>query len=248
MRDLFAGLLDLWLPPACAACGEPTEHALCARCTAALPRIPAGRCALCQERPAAPGRGDRCAACARRRGPLLACVAGCWYEGDAAAWIRAYKYARRRGLSADDRLRVCALAGETLARAPAEPPDQVVPVPLHRRRLRARGFNPALAVARHLARARGVPLRPRALARCRDTPSQTGLSRSGRRRNVRGAFRAPAPVPARVWLVDDVVTTGATLAEAARVLRRAGAKQVVALCAARTPAPGPSPRGRSSPR
>jgi predicted amidophosphoribosyltransferase len=82
---------------------------------------------------------------------------------------------------------------------------------------------------------------PRLLARLRDTPSQTGLSRRARRRNVRGAFRALGPAPARVWLVDDVVTTGATLWEAARVLRRAGAREVVALCAARTPAPDGAP-------
>jgi predicted amidophosphoribosyltransferase len=70
----------------------------------------------------------------------------------------------------------------------------------------------------------------------RDTPSQTGLDRRARARNVAGAFRVRrgARIPPRVWLVDDVVTTGATLAEAARVLRRAGARQVAAICAART--------------
>ena len=107
---------------------------------------------------------------------------------------------------------------------------------MHPRRLRGRGFNPAAVAARHAARALSLELRSTALQRVRDTPSQTGLGRRERRRNVRGAFRARGAVPERIWLVDDVVTTGATLEEAARALRRAGARQVVALCVARTPA------------
>ncbi len=127
---------------------------------------------------------------------------------------------------------LCLEAG---ARAPAPAPDLVVPVPLHPRRLRERGFNPATLLARALARERRVRLDPVALRRVRDTPSQTRLDRRARRRNVRGAFVARARVPPRVWLVDDVVTTGSTLGEAARALRRAGARSVVGVCAARTP-------------
>jgi predicted amidophosphoribosyltransferase len=109
-------------------------------------------------------------------------------------------------------------------------------VPQHPRRLRARGFSPAREVARVVARAAGARLSARALLRTRDTPSQTGLARAARERNVRGAFRARASVPPRVWLVDDVVTTGSTLAEAARALRGAGAREVVGVCVAWTPA------------
>lgn len=237
MRDFARALLDLLLPPCCAGCGAPAQAALCRRCARKLPRIPARHCTLCQQRPAQ-GDGPRCSPCARRRRPLDACLAGCWFEGEAADWIRAFKYpGRHGGLDVTARARWRALALETLARAPAQAPLWVVPVPLHVRRLRARGFNPAAVLARDLTRAGGQVLRPATLARIVDTPSQTGLSRGGRRRNVRGAFRARGPVPARVWLVDDVVTTGATLEEAARVLRRAGAREVVALCAARTPAP-----------
>jgi predicted amidophosphoribosyltransferase len=83
-----------------------------------------------------------------------------------------------------------------------------------------------------------VPFDALALARVRDTPSQTGLDRRARRRNVAGAFRLRThALPRRVWLVDDVVTTGATLEAAARELRRGGATSVTALCAARTPSP-----------
>jgi ComF family protein len=112
----------------------------------------------------------------------------------------------------------------------------VVPVPLHPIRLRQRGFNPAALLASALGRERGLPVDPAALARIRNTPSQTQLPRSERARNVRGAFRARNPaLPERVWLVDDVVTTGSTLQEAARTLRGAGARWIVAVCAARTP-------------
>jgi ComF family protein len=240
LRDLWLGWVDLLLPPTCAGCGGAADDALCAACAARLPRIPAGRCALCQERDAPASR--RCPVCARRRGPLAACVAGCWFEGDAADWIRAFKYpGRTHALGGDARARLRALALETLARAPAAEPGQVVPIPLHPRKLRERGFNPSLTLARQLARARGLPLRPGLLARVRDTESQTGLARAARRRNVRGAFRAARRIRGHVWLVDDVVTTGATLAEAARALHRAGARSVVGLCAARTPSPAPVP-------
>jgi ComF family protein len=238
MRDLLRGLVDLVLPPRCAGCRGPADTALCVRCAARLPRIPASHCRLCQEREACAPL-PRCGPCQARRRPLDACLAACWFEGDAADWIRGFKYpARSRGLQSPERARILALALLTAALAPEEPPDLVVPVPLHPRRLRARGFNPANTVARDLARARDLPVHATALRRVRDTGSQTGRGVRERRRNVRGAFAAPTRVPPRIWLVDDVVTTGATLEEAARALRRAGAREVIALCAARTPPPG----------
>jgi ComF family protein len=110
-----------------------------------------------------------------------------------------------------------------------------MPVPLHPRRLRARGFNPAALLAREVARVHALPLDTRTLARHRETSSQTGLARRARASNVAGAFRCTRPAPPSIWLVDDVVTTGATLAACARALRRAGAKRIVGLCVAETP-------------
>lgn len=102
----------------------------------------------------------------------------------------------------------------------------IVPVPLHPAKLRRRGYNQAAAVANGLALATGIPHHPTGLARLKDTPSQTTLDRQERRQNVAGAFRATAPVAGAVLLVDDVATTGATLAEAAEALLAAGAAEV----------------------
>jgi predicted amidophosphoribosyltransferase len=107
---------------------------------------------------------------------------------------------------------------------------------MHPRKRRERGFHPAGELARTVATALGARVEWRALRQIRVTMSQTGLDRRARRRNVRGAFEASATLHgvACVALVDDVVTTGATLAECGRALRRAGVRSVMAVCAART--------------
>jgi len=222
MRELLRGLFDLVLPPICGRCGGAVlrGEAFCRSCERAFPR---GE----DNEPPPPG--------------LAACVAAVSYEGEILHWIRRFKYPRP-GISGLDPAATSAARSfirEAAARAPGPPPQLLVPVPLHPRRLRSRGFNPTALLARAIARELGVPLDPAALLRVRDTESQTGLDRAARRRNVRGAFRAHRRLsaPPRVWLVDDVVTTGSTVAEAARVLRRAGAREVTAVCAARTPRP-----------
>jgi ComF family protein len=169
---------------------------------------------------------------------LAACVAAVPFCGPVESWVRRFKYPEPglRGLDPAPGAVLRALICEAGDRAPGPPPERVVPVPLHPRRLRERGFNPAALLARALARELGVRHDATALRRVRDTPSQTGLGRAARRRNVRGGFRARGAVPPCIWLVDDVVTTGSTLAEAAGALRRAGARRVVGVCAAWTPA------------
>jgi ComF family protein len=240
LRELARELAWLLHPPGCAGCrGAVPPHAvLCRDCDRAIRRIPPGHCALCQGAAVVPGDA-RCPGCAGSRGALAACVAAAWFEGPVPDLVHRFKYPAPglAGLDPAASAVLRALVREAAGRAPGAAPALVVPVPLHVRRLRARGFNPALELARSLARAHRLPLDACALRRLRDTPSQTGLDRSARRRNVRGAFAArPAwRAPARVWLVDDVVTTGSTLRAAARALRGAGARQVVAVCAARTP-------------
>ncbi|HEX7342007.1 MAG TPA: ComF family protein, partial [Rhodanobacteraceae bacterium] len=116
----------------------------------------------------------------------------------------------------------------------------IVPVPLHRARLRQRGYDQAQQLARQIARRLRLPLRDDCLQRTRATSAQSTLDAVARRRNVRGAFRLRDGValPAHVALFDDVLTTGATLAECARVLRRAGVARVDVWALARVAAPG----------
>ena len=119
-------------------------------------------------------------------------------------------------------------------------PQALLVVPLHKNRLRQRGYNQALELARPMARALAMPLCLDALRRVRSTHAQTELDAHARRRNVRGAFALldGAALPAHVAVLDDVMTTGATLAECARVLKRAGVQTVDAWALARAPAPG----------
>jgi len=233
--------LDWLAPPHCLACGTDSGTPLCDACAAGTPWRAPG-----DDAPP-PGSG------------LAACRTLLWLEGPVVEWIHRFKYPRPgwTGLDPASRGLIGDLAQRLGERLDPAPGDIVVPVPLHDRRLRARGFNQAAFVAARALRRGRVPLATRALVRVRDTASQTGLSRSERLANVRGAFACPA-LPGgpggRVWLVDDVVTTGATLAEAAAVLRAAGAGAVIGVGLARTPAApqrvagGPTPaRGRPAP-
>jgi ComF family protein len=190
---------------------------LCADCDARLPRLAPGERVF-------------------RIPPLAACCAEVDYRGGAEEWIRRFKYPRPgwRGLDPAPIGVVRGLVLEAARRAPGPPPALVVPVPLHPRRLRERGFNPAALLARWIARDAGARFEAGLLRRVRDTPSQTGLGRRARRTNVGGAFQAHGAAPRVIWLVDDVVTTGSTLIACARALRRAGAREIVAICVART--------------
>lgn len=180
--------------------------------------------------------------------PAPAC-GGCVRKPPAFAWTLApYRYAfpldrllsrfKYSGDLASGRL-LAELVGDALEQEPRLGAHDlvVVPMPLARDRLVERGYNQALELARPLAHRLGLPLAIDGLVRRRSTPRQAGLSARERRRNVRGAFSASTAVKGRrVLLVDDVMTTGSTLRECARVLRRAGASEVGVVVVARAPA------------
>lgn len=221
------------LPLRCLLCGAAGSDGmdLCADCAAELPRNRSccARCALPLATPAA-----LCGECQRRAPPWDAAWAPFRYGWPLDRLESRYKFGSDLA------------AGRTLSMLwqreprPIELPQLLLTVPLHSSRLRRRGYNQALELARPLARALDVPLRHDALARQRATEAQTELDAVARRRNVRGAFTVRENLPAlptHVAILDDVMTTGATLAECARVLRRAGVERVDAWALARAPSP-----------
>lgn len=209
-------------------------------------RLAGGMCAICGERifshhALSTSEGaPRCGLCRRIEPPFARAVAYGSYDGGLRELIHLLKYAGVKPAAK--------VLGRMLAEAIADldidfltAPISVVPVPLHRARFRQRKFNHAELIARNALKLIAAPqsfhLRADALERKRETQSQTGLTRHQRRDNVRGAFGVARPEFVKgheVLLVDDVYTTGATVAECARVLRRAGATKVWVATVART--------------
>lgn len=206
------------LPPVCCLCGAPGEAGrdLCAACRHELPR-PGPGCRSC----AAPLAADGlvCGRCQRHPPAFDGVQALFRYRPPVDRLIQALKF--------EQRLARARLLGDLLAAAMGPDPQRLLlPVPLHPARLRQRGFNQSLELARRVARAGGGRLLPGLAQRVRATPSQTGLDARARRRNLRGAFRVAGRAPAQITLIDDVMTTGATVDALARALRRAGTETV----------------------
>jgi ComF family protein len=236
-RTLANLALSSILAPPCAVCRQvltaPLAGAVCASCWSAVIAITPPVCVACGDplpsNDAAALAGHRCAACRKRTRAVDAARAVGSYEGALRAIVHALKYDGRRSLVPRLAQLMHGAGAEVLAGA-----DGLVPVPLHPRRRRARGFNQAA----DLARAIGLPVIP-VLHRVLHTPPQVDLPADARWRNVRDAFAClpaaggPGLCGAVLVLVDDVTTTGATLDACARVLKAAGAREVRALTAAR---------------
>jgi len=213
------------LPQACLLCGADNEDGpLCAPCAADLPWLSRARCAVC----AVPlASGEVCGACLDRPPRFDRVDAVFGYRFPIDALLQAYKYGGRLALARP--------LGEALSRCVACDVDVMVPMPLARGRLVERGFNQALEIARVVAAGTGVALLVDACRKVTDTPPQAALPWNERAKNVRRAFVCDADLKGkRVAVVDDVLTTGATLNEIARVLRRAGAASVRGWIVART--------------
>ena len=239
MNSFLLNLLDLLFPPVCAACGTRLDEAhagkmLCSACMAEIRYVTSPKCHICGLPFASSAGADHvCGECIEKSpsfdraravfvysGPVRKLIHRIKYQGDGYA-LKALCSICRRALNADH------YAGDVL----------FVPVPLHVARLRDRGFNQAISIARRLFPMKKMPVHM--LERTRDTLPQMKLSASQRHANTRGAFRVrDSELEAlargdRVVLFDDILTTGSTVESAARELKRAGARRVDVLTVAR---------------
>lgn len=227
-------LLAQLYPPTCVLCGADGLPALdlCANCLTELPhnQHACHRCAL----PLSPDQAIEtpCGTCQRHPPPFARAHIAFRYTDPIPALVAGAKFRGRIPL-----IRVLgACLVQMLIQENAMRPELIVPVPLHPSRLRARGYNQALEIARGPARTLGIEIDAGCCQRVRATAPQMGLERRARLRNMRGAFRVTKPLAARhIAIVDDVVTTGETAAELARTLRRSGVERVDLWAIARTP-------------
>jgi len=218
MRNFLAR----WFGGNCYLCRGAASGLLCAACDADLPRLRGPGCPRCAlDSP----RGEICGRCLSEPPHYDATVAALAYEFPADALVQALKFRGELALAEY----LAGILGRCIAERQV---DSVIAVPLSAGRLRSRGYNQSVEIARSLSMEK---IELELCVRSRDTPAQMDLPFAERRRNVRGAFRCTRPIPGgTVAVVDDVMTTGATLDEMAAALKQAGARRVVNWVVART--------------
>lgn len=223
LKHVFGKLL----PAHCLLCGNNAESVLCAACIDDLPPLPAQRCPRCAE---ATTHGEHCGRCLAHPPAYDGVLAAYRYDFPIDRLVHALKYGGQLALAEW-------FAGQIVGQCENGDigMDIVIPMPLHHARLCERGFNQSAEIARAIASRLGLPILLDTCRRTRQTQSQADLPLKERAANVRGAFECQSELSGRrVLLVDDVMTTGATMDECARTLRMHGASSVVAACLART--------------
>jgi len=235
------GVVDAVLPPVCLSCNAMVGQGgrLCGACWAKIDWLGPPACACCGLPFAHDPGGDGvlCGGCLRRPPAFARARAAFAYDADSRNLVLAFKHADRTQAAPEFGAWLARAGGDLLAEA-----ELIVPVPLHWTRLLTRRYNQSAMLALALGRIARRPVAPDLLRRMRRAPSQQGLDREARARNVRRAFRvaprhAQRVAGARVLLVDDVFTTGATLEACAAALDAAGARAVDALTLARVVRP-----------
>ncbi len=208
----------------CQLCGLRSADTLCAACAGELPLWSAGGCPRCGEQATL---GLLCGACLAHPPAFDHTIAAFCYAFPLDRLVQSFKF--------DANLALADLFASALAAAAGSArPDALIALPLARKRLAERGFNQSALLAERVARRLGIEYAAHGLLKVRDTPPQAGLNRRARLKNVRGAFASEASLAGKhVVLVDDVMTTGATLSEAAKTLKQAGAVTVSAWVVAR---------------
>lgn len=237
---MFDALINLLYPTSCSSCGSPAPTYLCDVCRAAIRLRPATSCcALCGKimmEPVSAGTvAAVCGPCHDHPPRFDRARSAAEFKSPVRDMIHKFKYSNATWLCRDltDLLEGC-----VTAHYGTEKIDCLCPVPLNRVKARARGYNQAEVLGESLAKRLQVQMLPEILARTRNTPTQTRLNADARRSNVAGAFASPPSL--RPWtygrnilLIDDVMTTGATLSECAAALKANGAERVIAATVAR---------------
>jgi ComF family protein len=228
----YCGPIVRWIiAPVCPLCGgRAGRDGLCHGCQASLPRLPRSHCPVCAIGNAS---AELCGRCVSVRPFFDRVIAPFTYGFPVSVLIQGLKY---RGELACARPLAAAMAN-VLDKEPY--PDLLVPMPLTNTRLAGRGFNQAMEISRYIAAEFGLSIAADACYRKGDGTPQTSLPWKKRASNVRNAFTCSANIEGKsIAVVDDVLTTGATLNELARILKLSGAREVTGWIAARTPAPG----------
>jgi len=237
LKPFFAAALDLIFPPLCHVCRSfiPTagELHICPGCRELMPPIVAPLCSVCGIPFAGAGTDHVCGSCSIAPPRFDAARAALAYEGASRDLIHAFKYRNKTHLRRPLALLALVSLSEFIR---SRRPDLVMPVPLHRKKLSSRGFNQAVLLGEILSQRMMIPLDRRNLRRIRWTEPQVNLAAGDRRENVKGAFAvqdSALVTGRRVLLVDDVLTTGSTAEECARVLKASGATDVTVITVAR---------------
>lgn len=211
----------------CVLCSIPAKQDLCEPCYNHLPQLPLNHCPICLwPVPTA----EICGACLTKPPAFTRTIAALRYTFPVDAMIHALKYQTNLAIAP-------ILANLLITRliATERMPDIIIPMPLHRVRLRERGFNQAMEISRYISKHMRIVLLPDSCQRIKHTPPQTGLPWKDRQKNIRKAFSCKIDLSGKhVALVDDVMTTGATLNELAKVLRKQGATEISNWVIART--------------
>lgn len=238
MKRFIPALLDFFFPPLCHICRsfipDAGELHICPVCREELPLVTSPLCHICGIPFAGAGNDHICGRCQTHPPHFDSARAQLLYEGAARDMLHSFKYQHKTHLRRP--LALLTLEGLT-DYIVGKAPDIIVPVPLHRSRLRNRGFNQAVLLGDVFSSSLSIPMLLNGLVRTRQTEPQIELSAEQRRNNVKGAFTSAKPADIkgkRVLLLDDVMTTGSTVDECSRELKKAGASSVLVITAART--------------
>jgi len=225
LKRLARQFLNAALPGSCLLCGDDSlDSLLCPPCTQDLPSLSSALCPICADQTT---HGERCGACLHEPPHFDQTIPLYCYDFPVDRIVHALKYGHQ--------LAVAAWSGQRLAeRVGGEAFDFIIPLPLHAERLRERGFNQSAEIAAVVGNYLTIPLDLGNVLRTRDTPPQADLPHKARHKNVRGAFECRADFTGkRLLLIDDVMTTGATVNECARVLKLHGAASITVAVIAR---------------